>query len=56
MPEAPSPLTIVPSGAGSGKTYFLQQELTARIKAGLAPDKIVAVTFTEAATRDGLPV
>jgi hypothetical protein len=42
MPEAPSTLTIVPAGAGSGKTFFLQQELTARIKAGLAPEKIVA--------------
>ncbi len=49
MPDASSTLTIVPAGAGSGKTYFLQQELTARIKVGLAPEKIVAVTFTEAA-------
>lgn len=42
-------LTIVPAGAGSGKTHRIQVELTKRIKAGLAPEKIVAVTFTEAA-------
>ena len=46
-------LTIVPAGAGSGKTYFLQTELARRIKdEGLAPESIVAVTFTEAAAAE----
>lgn len=48
----PPILTIVPAGAGSGKTYYLQKELTARIEAGLDPEKIVAVTFTEAAAAE----
>ncbi len=46
-------LTIVPAGAGSGKTYYLQTELARRIiEEGLAPEKIVAVTFTEAAAAE----
>jgi ATP-dependent exoDNAse (exonuclease V) beta subunit len=45
-------LSIVPAGAGSGKTHHIQEELTRRIKAGLAPEKIVAVTFTEAAAAE----
>jgi ATP-dependent exoDNAse (exonuclease V) beta subunit len=53
MPEAPSHLTIVPAGAGSGKTHYLQTELARRIQhEGLAPEKIVAVTFTEAAAAE----
>jgi len=53
MSEAPSFLTIVPAGAGSGKTYFLQTELARRIRdEGLAPEKIVAVTFAEAAAAE----
>lgn len=47
-----SHLTIVPAGAGSGKTYFLQNELARRIENGLAPEKIVAVTFTESAAAE----
>ena len=46
-------LTIIPAGAGSGKTYYLQHELARRIKdEGLAPESIVAVTFTEAAAAE----
>lgn len=45
-------LSIIPAGAGSGKTHHIQEELTQRIKDGLAPEKIVAVTFTEAAAAE----
>ena len=44
------PLTLVPAGAGSGKTYKIQDQLGTWIEAGLIrPEAIVAVTFTEAA-------
>lgn len=43
-------LTIIPAGAGSGKTHTLQQWLADRVADGrVAPDRILAVTFTEAA-------
>lgn len=43
-------LTIVPASAGSGKTHFIQDELTKWVGTpGNSPEKIVAVTFTEAA-------
>jgi ATP-dependent helicase/nuclease subunit A len=45
-----APLTVVPAGAGSGKTFRIQQDLGAWVERGLvAPERIVAVTFTEAA-------
>lgn len=48
-----SPLTIIPAGAGSGKTYRIQTQLTDWIiKGKVKPDKIVAVTFTEAAASE----
>lgn len=44
------PLTLIPAGAGSGKTYTIQQTLARWVREGLVdPGKIVAVTFTEAA-------
>lgn len=47
------PLTIIPAGAGSGKTYTIQKKLAQWIKEGkVAPDRIVAVTFTEAAASE----
>ena len=47
------PLTIIPAGAGSGKTYTIQQQLGEWIVQGLiAPERIVAVTFTEAAAAE----
>lgn len=47
------PLTIIPAGAGSGKTYTIQKTLADWIVAGhVAPDRIVAVTFTEAAAAE----
>jgi ATP-dependent exoDNAse (exonuclease V) beta subunit len=43
-------LTLIPAGAGSGKTYTIQQTLARWVRDGLVePDKVVAVTFTEAA-------
>lgn len=46
-------LTVVPAGAGSGKTYKIQHQLGQWVEAGLvAPDRIVAVTFTEAAASE----
>jgi ATP-dependent helicase/nuclease subunit A len=46
-------LTIVPAGAGSGKTHYIQDTLTSLIRDnGLAPEKIVAVTYTEAAASE----
>lgn len=47
------PLTIIPAGAGSGKTYTIQTQLAEWVIAGMvAPDRIVAVTFTEAAASE----
>lgn len=47
------PLTIIPAGAGSGKTYTIQQQLGEWVVEGLiAPERIVAVTFTEAAAAE----
>ncbi len=47
------PLTIIPAGAGSGKTHKIQKQLGNWICEGLvAPERIVAVTFTEAAAAE----
>ena len=46
-------LTVIPAGAGSGKTYTIQQRLGDWVRDGLvAPERIVAVTFTEAAAAE----
>ncbi|GMQ95873.1 MAG: UvrD-helicase domain-containing protein [Gammaproteobacteria bacterium] len=46
-------LTVVPAGAGSGKTHHIQECLAGWIAAGeVAPERIVAVTFTEAAAAE----
>ena len=47
-------LTIVPAGAGSGKNLSDQKsDLTEWVKNTLvAPDRILAVTFTEAAAAE----
>lgn len=43
-------LTIIPAGAGSGKTYKIKSELYDWIDKGwVKPENVVAVTFTEAA-------
>ena len=43
-------LTFIPAGAGSGKTYTIQERLGEWVAEGkVAPERIVAVTFTEAA-------
>ena len=47
------PLTIIPAGAGSGKTYTIEQRLGEWVSKKLVePRKIVAVTFTEAAAAE----
>lgn len=46
-------LTIVPAGAGSGKTYRIKTDLTNWVRQKkVAPDRILAVTFTEAAAAE----
>lgn len=46
-------LCVVPAGAGSGKTYTIQQTLGEWILAGkVSPERIVAVTYTEAAAAE----
>ncbi|WCT80264.1 UvrD-helicase domain-containing protein [Novosphingobium humi] len=43
-------LSIVPAGAGAGKTHHIQTTLTRWVREGLVrPERILAVTFTEAA-------
>ncbi|MWV55107.1 AAA family ATPase, partial [Chlorobium phaeovibrioides] len=52
MSELPM-LTIHPAGAGSGKTYKIQKTLGEWVKEGkVAPEKIVAVTYTETAAAE----
>ncbi len=46
-------LEIIPAGAGSGKTHTIQEKLAHLVEAHLvAPERIVAVTFTEAAAAE----
>ena len=46
-------ITIVPAGAGSGKTHRIETTLTQWIAEGIVqPDRVVAVTFTEAAANE----
>ncbi|MEE4245924.1 MAG: UvrD-helicase domain-containing protein, partial [Kangiellaceae bacterium] len=54
MKKSPLPLlTIIPAGAGSGKTYTVQQRLGEWVeKQYVDPERIVAVTFTEAAAAE----
>lgn len=43
-------LSIVPAGAGAGKTHHIQETLTSWVRDGIVrPERILAVTFTEAA-------
>jgi ATP-dependent helicase/nuclease subunit A len=45
-----SEMTIIPAGAGSGKTHRIKSDLTRWVKEKLIrPERIMAVTFTEAA-------
>lgn len=47
------PLRIVPAGAGSGKTHTIQTQLGQWVADGMvAPERIVAVTYTEAAAAE----
>lgn len=46
-------LSLVPAGAGAGKTYHIQKTLGAWVESGeVAPGRILAVTFTEAAAAE----
>ncbi|HYN74386.1 MAG TPA: UvrD-helicase domain-containing protein, partial [Candidatus Methanoperedens sp.] len=46
-------LTVIPAGAGSGKTYRIQTQLADWVVGGqVAPDRILAVTFTKAAASE----
>ncbi|SEP82043.1 ATP-dependent exoDNAse (exonuclease V) beta subunit (contains helicase and exonuclease domains) [Devosia sp. YR412] len=46
-------LTIVPAGAGAGKTHRIKTQLSNWVKRGVVrPDRILAVTFTEAAASE----
>jgi ATP-dependent exoDNAse (exonuclease V) beta subunit len=46
-------LTLIPAGAGSGKTYRIKEQLADWVESGLVkPDRIAAVTFTEAAASE----
>lgn len=46
-------LTIVPAGAGAGKTHQIKTTLSAWVKSELvSPERILAVTFTEAAASE----
>ena len=48
-----SPLTIIPAGAGSGKTFTLKERLGQWVvDNAVAPERILAVTFTEAAAAE----
>jgi ATP-dependent helicase/nuclease subunit A len=52
MTNLPS-LNVVSAGAGSGKTFKIKETVGQWVKAGLVrPDRIVAVTFTEAAAAE----
>lgn len=46
-------LKIVPAGAGSGKTHRIMTDLVSWVRSGdVRPDRIMAVTFTEAAASE----
>ena len=44
-----NPIRLVRASAGSGKTYFLMEELSENISAGVRPEGLLATTFTEKA-------
>jgi ATP-dependent helicase/nuclease subunit A len=47
------PLSLIPAGAGSGKTYRIQTTLAQWVDSGLiSPERIAAVTFTEVAAAE----
>ncbi|MBV1692055.1 UvrD-helicase domain-containing protein [Novosphingobium sp. G106] len=46
-------IAIVPAGAGAGKTYHIKETLAGLVRDGtVRPDRILAVTFTEAAANE----
>ncbi len=52
MSALPS-LTLIPAGAGSGKTHRIKEQLAEWVEKDMVkPDRIAAVTFTEAAASE----
>ena len=49
---APEPRVLVVAGPGTGKTHTLMARLAARLAAGVAPEAILAVTFTRRAAQE----
>lgn len=50
---APARLQLLPASAGSGKTHSVTRMLTDEVESGqVAPERILAVTFTEAAASE----
>jgi len=47
--HSPAPVTLVPSGAGSGKTRVLVERVMWLLDEGATPDELCIVTFTQAA-------
>lgn len=47
-----NPIRLVRASAGSGKTYFLMEELSENISAGVRPEGLLATTFTEKAAAE----
>ena len=53
MSAAERELVIVPAGAGAGKTHKIKETLSAWVQSSsVKPERILAVTFTEAAASD----
>ena len=43
---------VVAAGAGSGKTYVLVERFMGLVRDGVAPDRLLTITFTEQAARE----
>ena len=43
---------VVAAGAGSGKTYVLVERFMGLVREGVAPDRLLTITFTEQAARE----
>ena len=52
--DAPNGPTLVLAGAGTGKTHTLTERVTRLIEDGVAPHKILLLTFTRKASREML--
>ena len=43
---------FIEAGAGAGKTSLIESRIVNQLRSGVAPEKIVVITFTNAATRE----